>query len=192
MKIKNNTKKWCMFSILILSTSGALYFLLKNHRNNNASEAKFLTKKNAYFIPIQIKSRSSGDIPCLEVKIEDKTIAAEMDTGYEGDVCLPAEILQNLNEKKYLGCRPSYALTGKTYKSNVYEVEKIDIENMTFFPIKAEEINQEFANDIKLGEKKESIECVLGRIGWCLFHNFNLLIDCEHSTIALCDSFDSL
>jgi hypothetical protein len=30
------------------------------------------------------------------------------------------------------------------------------------------------------------------RIGWALFHNFNLFIDCENSKIAFCDSLDTL
>jgi hypothetical protein len=74
----------------------------------------------------------------------------------------------------------------------VYQIEKIDIEDLTFFPVRAEKINQEFEHDINLGEKKEATEPDLARIGWCLFRKLNLLVDCDNSTLVLCDSLETL
>ena len=57
--------------------------------------------------------------------------------------------------------------------------------------MQAEEANLEFEEDVDLGEEKP-VESNLGRVGWCLFYNFNLLVDCQHCMLALCDSLQTL
>ena len=191
MKAKKN-RKWFILSILLLGICGTLCLWLKKKSRDTIVDMRLLTKKNAYFVPMAINGFSSADIPYLKMNIEDKIVTAKIDLGYEGDVYLPSEIIQGLNTKKFLKSRPNYGLTGKTYKSDVYQVAKVHIGNMTFFPVEVEEANLELEDDINLGEKGEVLEDNVGRVGWCLFHNFNLLIDCEHSTLALCDSLETL
>ncbi|HSX03956.1 MAG TPA: hypothetical protein VLG76_04430 [Rhabdochlamydiaceae bacterium] len=166
--------------------------ILQKKASQNITVSKLLTKDSGYFVPLKIDGFSSADIPYLKVNIENRSVIAKIDLGYEGDLCLPSHIINNLNGKKFIKTSTAFGLRGKTYKSEVYQLDKIDIENMTFFPVRAEELNLELEHDINLGEKEIPLQHDLGRIGWCLFHSFNLLVDCENSTLALCDSLETL
>src|SRR5579862_1830506 len=75
----------------------------------------------------------------------------------------------------------------------MFELPKIKIGMMKFFPVPAEEENLEHEEDIILYESNdESSLHFVGTIGWRLFQHFNVLLDCEHSLIALCDSLETL
>ena len=192
MKVQKN-RKWYAFSIfLILGTCITLYFSLRKTSQEKTLSSRLLTKKNSYFVPMKINGFSSGNIPYFSVHIENREVTAKIDLGYEGDIALPSSIIKKLHAKKFIARKSTYGLKGKTYKCDVYELAKIHTENMSFFPVRAEETNPEFEHDVNLGEEEKLLKGDLGRVGWCLFHNFNLLIDCEHSTLALCDSLETL
>ena len=167
------------------------YLLTKKSREKDGG-IRLLTKEEAYFIPLKIHGFSSADIPYLDVNIENNRITAKIDLGYDGAISAPTNIIEKLQAKTFINNVSSYGLTGKAYKSNVYEVPEIRIENMRFFPAKIEAINLELEQDIILGEGEKSLDDNVGTIGWRLFHNFNLLLDCKHSLLALCDSLMTL
>jgi hypothetical protein len=189
MKIrKNRVRHVLIISFLIIA--GVLPLLMKRHiRTINAG---LLKQKKPYFVPIKIEGFSSADIPYLKVKVENQTVEAKLDLGYEGTFNFPADVLKDIKEKKLIKHQSSYGLNGKTYKSDIYQIKKINIENVAFFPVIAEEANLEFEQDIKFGSKDDSIKQNLGRIGWCLFQQFNIFVDCKHSLLALCDSLETL
>jgi hypothetical protein len=192
MKAKTN-RKWLAFSIFFfLGTCGTLYFLLRNTFEDKTVGVQSLTKGRAYFMPMKINGFSPENIPYFTVNIENQTAIAKVDLGYEGHIALPSHIVKGLNGKKFFGRRSSYGLKGRTYESNTYEVEKIDTESMSFFPVLADEISPEFKNDLNLVEGETTLEGDVGRVGWRLFQNFNLLIDHENSIFALCDSLETL
>jgi hypothetical protein len=151
-----------------------------------------LTKKDAYFIPLKIHGFDSGNIPYLDMKIESRIVTMKIDLGFEGAVSLPAGVIKELHLKDHIRRCSSYALSGKTYTSDVYRVKEVAIENMTFFPVPIEEANSELDDDIQLRVKDKNPNNDQGTIGWRLFQRFNLLVDCKHSMVALCDGLETL
>ena len=192
MKVKISKKSCALGVLILLCALGVLCFLLKKSSRTRTVDAQLLAKGNSYFMPIKIDRFSSAGIPCLEVNIEGRTVPVKVDLGYEGDICFLPDIIKELTAKKFIKRRSSYGLRGKTYTSDIYEVEKIYIDNISFGPVKAEELNLELAHDIHLGGEEVSSESNLGRLGWSLFYNCNLLIDCKHSILALCDGLETL
>lgn len=187
------SRKWCALSIFLFSGMCViLYFLLRNTSEDRAIGSGPLTKKNAYFVPMKINGFSSGNIPYFTVKIENQMVVAKIDLGYEGYIALSSEVIKELNAKKFIGRSSSYGLKGKVREFDVYELEKIHTETMSFYPVLADEESPEFKHDINLGEEGKIPEGDFGRVGWRLFQNFNLLVDYENSTFALCDSLETL
>ncbi len=192
MKAKKS-KKWYGFCIFfLLGMCSVLCFFLINLFRCKSADNGLVANKNSYFVPIKISSFSSAKIPCLSFVFDNRVVNVKVDLGYEGELCLPSKVIKNFDDKKFIKQSLSYGLGGKTYKSDVYEVEKVYIGDMSFFPVKVEEINPEFEHDIDLGKKEKPLESDFGRIGWCLFYNFNLLVDCDHSILALCDNLETL
>jgi hypothetical protein len=186
-------RQWYALSVLFLvGICSTLCFLLRKNSQDKVVGSRHLIKENPYFVPLKIGGFSSANIPYLKMNIENKALIAEIDLGCDEEICLPSEIIKELRTKKFIKRNRSYGFRGKTYESDVYRVEEVNIETMSFFPVKAEEINLEFEHDGNLGEKKETSTYDLGRVGWCLFRNFNLLVDSKHSTLALCDSLETL
>lgn len=184
------SKKW--ISLLLFSICGIAWFFLRKDSSSFNYRYETISGKNAYFIPIKIKGFTRAHIPYLEIAIEGKKVEAKIDLGYAGDVTLPSKVLHELNEKTFIAEQSSYGLTGKTYKNKVYRAPKVSIEDIQFSSIRIEEVNTEFEHDISLGETENGSNSLLGRVGWHLFYNFNVLIDCEHSTLGLCDSLTTL
>jgi hypothetical protein len=59
--------------------------------------------------------------------------------------------------------------------------------------MRAEEVNQEYIEDAILKKHENDIpENHLGRTGWRVFKPFNLLLDCDHSMMIICDSLTTL
>ncbi len=100
---------------------------------------------------------------------------------------LPFDLIKEFSKKKIIDRIKSYGMEGKIYENNVYELEKIEIEDIAFFPVKVREEILEYEK-----EKEEPIKECFGTIGWHLFHESKLLIDCKNSTFALCDSLETL
>jgi hypothetical protein len=185
-------KKWLILLIALLGCSTLLYFFSPSFGWGKCFRTTHLCTKEPYFEAIQI-TRSSAQIPCLEVEIAGKRITAKIDLGSCGDITLPSEFLKELDQKSFLRSKSYYGIRGKKYVSDIYELPKIKIGKMALYRPKAEEINLEFVKDATLreDEKNSSVEN-LGRLGWALFFNCNIFLDCEHSTIAFCDSLDTL
>jgi len=187
------SRKWCALSIfLFLGMCATLYFLLRNTSEDRAIGSGPLTKKNAYFVPMKINGFSSGNIPYFTVNIENQTVVAKVDLGYEGHIALSSDVIGALTAKKLIKRSSSYGLRGKVREFDVYELEKIHTETMSFYPVLADEESPEFKHDISLGEEGKIPEGDFGRVGWRLFQSFNLLVDYENSTFALCDSLETL
>lgn len=184
-------RKWCVLgALLVLGVWGTFYFVLR--KTSEERDIGPLTKKTAYFVPMKMEGFSSGNIPYFTVNIENQTVIAKVDLGYEGYIALSSDVIAALNAKKFIKRSSSYGLKGKAYACDVYELEKMHTENMSFYPVQADEESLEFKRDIKLGEEGEISEGDFGRVGWRLFQNFNLLVDHENSTFALCDSLETL
>jgi hypothetical protein len=187
------SRKWFTLSILLFfGICSTLCLLLRKTSEDKAVGSRLLTKENAYFVPMKINGFSPGNIPYFTVNIENQTIIAKIDLGYEGHIALSSDVIKGLNAKKFIRRGSTYGLKGRICERDIYEVEKIHTESMSFYPVLADEVNLEFEHDANLGEEEKILEGDLGRVGWRLFQNFNLLVDHENSTLVLCDSLDTL
>ena len=185
-------KKWFSVSILFLGCFILCCFLLIGIDSKKQTQRSRLCIKGAYFEPVKITNFSSR-IPCVDISIGSKTITAKVDLGFNGDVSLPEECMQEFNDKMYIRRDSYFGIRGKKYHSDVYEIPEIKIGRMIFCRAKAQEMNPEFEGDATLLKDKESPSIGhLGRIGWRLFHNFNCFVDCDNSLIAFCDSISTL
>ncbi len=188
-------RKWYAFSLFILlGFCGVIYFLRHiPQKQDQIDDPGRLIKEKGYFVPLKIQGFTFANIPYLEVTIENQKVPTEIDLGYSGMLSLSSDIIKEIIKKNFIKKIRTYGFRGKTYENDLYEVEKIATESMTFFPVKIQEKNEEFERELLVvGEKKESSINHRGSIGWHLFYNFNLLVDCKHSTFALCDSLDTL
>lgn len=147
----------------------------------------------SYFVPLNIKGYSAGRIPYFEARIEDKSIKVKLDLGYQGNLSLPAEFIQQLTAKILVGSTLSGGMKGRTYENDVYHMPSVDIGPICFFPVLADETNLEFNEDIELGTKDENAkDDPVAILGWRTFNSFNFLVDCIHQSLILCDSLQTL
>jgi hypothetical protein len=184
--------KWITFSVALLGYSALSYLLFSKLNREKQAQQTHLCIKGSYFEPVKITEFSS-QIPCIAIRIGNTTATAKIDLGFCGNISLPSELIEGLDQKSFIRRTFYFGMRGKKYYSDIYELPKIKIGDMTLFQAKVQETNSEFEKDATLLKKEESssISC-LGRIGWPLFHNFNFFLDCENSLIAFCDSLDTL
>jgi hypothetical protein len=150
-------------------------------------DAILLTKEEGYYGPIKICGYSSENVPYVNVLIEDKTIPAKIDLGYQGMIALPSDFIKNIDAKQWVERMQAYDKRGRIHENDVYEVKEIKIQQASIYPAVVEEISLESMN-----EASNSEEDRFGKIGWGSFDQTNVLVDCKHSTIAFCDSVDTL
>lgn len=183
-------KLYVLLAFILLGIgSGGVFFFSKGPHNDVVSFK--LIKEEGYFIPLQIYGYSKSNIPFLEVDIRDLSIPAIIDLGYQGMFSLPFDLMQKIHEKKWIKRIHSYGIKGGTYENDLYEVEKIKIGDMSFPDVKIKEKSLEGMQESVL-EGIPPIEYIYGTIGWELFSEYNLLIDCRHYLLALCDSIETL
>ena len=188
----NRRSLWAFIGAVSICGLASFYLLRKPYYKNPLEVPGFLNEKN-HFIPLKISGFSRYNSPQIELAIEDHIIASEIDLGWNGEVALPFAILDNLHDKTYIGRYPFFGLRGKIYESDVYELPQIHIGKMKIFPIKAKEENLEFLEDSILKKENPDIsEKDEGRVGWYVFRPFNVLLDCEHSVVVMCDSLATL
>ena len=165
------------------------YLLLRTPEHINFLALPWFINDKSHFVPLAISGFSSGNIPQIEIKIEAKTIKSKVDLGWDGGIVLPKEVLHSLRRKSFIKKKSFFGMRGKSYESDIYELPDIQIGEMTIFPMWAEEKNDEFVKDGILTKGTEEIpEEHLGKAGWRVFKPFNLLLDCDHSIIIICDS----
>jgi len=176
--------------MVLLSVMGAGFFLFKKPTQKDL-EFFELIKEEGYFIPLKIYGYSHANMPFLDVKVGEMTIPAIIDLGFQGMFSLPVNLIKKIDKKKWIEHDQSYGLKGRIYENNVYEIEDIKIEDMSFPSVKILEGCKEIMDEgILLGTPSQ--EYCFGFIGWKLFAEYNLLVDCRQYIVALCDSLKTL
>ena len=192
--MKTTNRRSLRASILVLCISAlTCFYLLRNPYYANPLEKNGFFNEKSHFVPLTISGFSRSNSPKLEVKIEDQIISSQIDLGWGGGVALPSAILHHLCNKTFVGRYPFSGLKGKIYESDVYDLPHIHFGKMKVFPMRVKEENLEFLEDsvLKKGEQEIS-ENGQGRVGWYVFKPFNVLLDCEHSAVVMCDSLATL
>lgn len=183
--------KWklCLFVIV----GAGIYLLFRTPHQNDFSNLPAFATKQSRFIPVKICGFSIGNIPQLEIEIEGQVFTADLDLGWDGGVVLPVDMIQKINNKLLAGQHSFFNLQGKTYQSSVYEVSAIHLGKARIFPIKVEEAHPVFETDgILIKDAKDVTESSNGRVGWRIFRNLNILLDCEHNLLIFSDSLQTL
>lgn len=192
MKTNKKTKRQALIAISLICGILSCFLFQKPFFKGPEKAAGFFNEKN-YFVPLKISAFSRANIPQLDVEIENKNISTKLDLGWGGGIRVPPEIFQTLKNKSFIRKEDSFGLRGKTYECSIYEVPEIHIGKMKIFPMRIAEENLEFVEDgiLKKGER-DIPEDSLGRLGWYVFAPFNVLIDCDHYAIVICDSLKTL
>jgi len=156
------------------------------------SKKDSIAQTQVYYVSVPITQFSSINAPCLEVQIEDHFHTMELDLGFRGDITLENKYLEKISPT-YIQSKTMYGIRGKAYQTNLYRLPKIRIGDMAFYDSVLQEHNAEFDKDsVFVREGTEPSPAQPGRLGWQLFYPVNLLIDVSKSTIAFCDSLETL
>ncbi|MBS0620968.1 MAG: hypothetical protein JSS61_05880 [Verrucomicrobia bacterium] len=176
---------------ILLGTAG--YFLFHTPGDVDLSKYPGFFNENCHFFPLKILDFTPANIPEMQMQVENATLHAKVDLGWDGGVVLPRGMIRSLKEKSFKKRKSFFGVRGRSYESDVYELPNINIGKLKLLSVWAEEQNEEFLEDgsIKKSEQ-EPPEKHFGRIGWQVFKPFNLFLDCDHSIMALCDSLDTI
>lgn len=199
-------KRWLILgSSLCICVAFALIWFFQKPQSKPSSPPIPHRLKAKFFETTKINKYTSYKVPCINIQLEDKIYLAKLDLGFGGDtdlhLRLTSEILNSLEQKKYLHTTSSYGIRGKEYTSNLFRIPNVKIGNLTFRNLKVKELNHEFNKDGMFilneeisTEKDEEIpiDKEISAIGWKLFYNANLLLDFEKSILVCCDSLETL
>lgn len=193
IKINRRSLQTFTFIVALCICALAGFFLLRKPYYRNLLEVPGFLNEKSHFVPLKISGFSRCNGPQIEVAIENHLISSEIDLGWRGGMALPPATLHNLCNKTYIGRYPFCGLKGKIYESDMYELPQILIGKMKIFPMRIKEENLEFLEDSILKKGELDIpEKDQGRVGWHVFKPFNVLLDCEHSAVVMCDSLATL
>lgn len=185
------TKFLAVFVLGVLVLLPVWYFYPSEGSKYAKQQGKM--EREIFYMPIAIEKYSFGQIPCVEVEIENKKTTLEVDLGFAGKVSLDEDILSTLQEKSFYLSTFSYGFRGKKYEKDVYKVPRMDLGQLTFSSLMIETQNRELIKDSALNSRKDAqVTRASGRIGWRLFNRSGLLLDLNKSLIAVCDSFETL
>lgn len=167
-------KKSIYISILLLSLSGVFLFFLNLEKN--------------YHIKIPLKITVSI-APAIQIKINHKSIWADIDLGSHRNLILHKDVLQDLGEKEISRITTFKDFKGNKYTSSCYKISKITIGNLEFKKIIAEEENESFEQNIFFGtipnyDTTEQIE-EKATLGMELLKNYNLLFDFQKEIFCI-------
>lgn len=148
--------------------------------------------KSGFFVSVPV-TFSTFNTPGLNIEIEERSLLAKLDLGFEGDLAIEKKILDAIASKEWIGEKIMYGVHGKEYKEKRYRVPKVKMGSLTFSPPIVQEENAEFLTDATFIQNPEDevLRQEVGRVGWELFANACLFLDMRKGRIAVCDSIDS-
>ena len=192
MNRKKLARKWWVglsFCILGVVVLGAVVFF----RPDFIQKTRLPTSQTGDFSPIPIVKFTRGDVPCVSVTVENKTISAELDLGFRGDISFSHEFLKRVENKKYLRSKMMYGVRGGGHEEKIYEIPKACIGNVVFSSLALHEESESLRQGGPFVKKQgDPSSNQLGKVGWTLFDKTNLFLDLNNSLIALCNRFETL
>lgn len=186
-------KRWWVFSIFILGISLSSFIFRSKNRDEKLSQNLMpLRDCKSYFFSVPLVKFSSGEIPCVIIKIEGKRIKVELDLGYRGTASFPKKVIKKIRQKTLIGERTLYGIRGKSYKHLRYTAPTIHIGKLNISNFCMEQEPEGFLQDSRIIKVENSKSEDLGRLGWQLFKKCNLFLDFTNSKIAFCDCAQTL
>ena len=183
-------KKWLFISFVSLLVFCTIIIFIKKNQTGNLKET---VKDSSFFIPVPITKFSKTDSPCINVRVGNETFSFDIDLGFQGDLSISSQLFDQISEKTFIGTNPLYGFRGEEYVNNLYSIPEINIGSLTVFKPVVHETHEEFYKKAVIVKNNgQSSPGESGRLGWEFFYNFNLLLDCNKSVIAFCDSVESL
>ena len=150
------------------------------------------TEDLSYFIPLPFSKFSAIQAPCLDVQLEGETFSLELDLGFQGELTIDPEPLNNLLAKTFLHSDVTDGIRGKKYETDLYRIPEAQIGPLVFtHPILQSNSHQFTQDSVFVKKGKPSLQEV-GRIGWKLFQSTPLLVDVPRETLIICDSLNAL
>jgi hypothetical protein len=151
-------------------------------------------KRKTYYIPIPTKL-SIGNIPLIEVDIQDTKYSLKMDLGSKFQLSLSKCILNQLN-KKNAGMLLSRDMLGNAYETPAYLIPKIKIGDFSYVDILANEESDDFVLNtifwMDTNKSKDPFEDQTGTIGRGLLEKRNLLLDFYNSIVFISNDIKRL
>lgn len=154
----------------------------------------FLKEPSHYFNLVPIDRFSNSKIPCIPIEIGHLKLSLEVDSGFQGQLWLQHRFMDQLKNKSFHEEIWSCGVKGVPYKSIIFTVPDAKIGNLVIKNPLLKEHSEIFEQDgliIKDNSEKPLYE-KMGRVGWDLFKEHNLLIDIPNLKIGCCDSFKTL
>ena len=189
--MRRNQKLIAVGGLLALTAIWGLFFSKGTY---SISERLYWRDRAHYFEPIVIEEFSAANLPFFTVQVGDKPFLAEFDLGFRGCISLPSDLLSGIEPKEFLSSRVNYGFRGTGYTIDMYRIPKMKIGQRIFYdPILQGRSEALDRDSVVRSKKTEQIEPrKTGTIGWEIFQPVNLWIGLGNSSIAFCDSLESL
>lgn len=147
----------------------------------------------SYFRTIPVIKFTEAGLPCLLIHLENRTLLAELDLGFRGNISFSKGFLDQIDSKKYIRSKKMFGLKGREYTTKIYQVPFIKLGGAAFSDPILHEENEDFLNDASIvtkGDQPSPHEPC--RIGWEIFQGMGLLLDLGNSQIALSNSISTV
>lgn len=140
---------------------------------------------------LHIEGYSKGRIPYCKVKVGDQIISAKIDLGSSEFLSLPQNVIHAAGGKFLPTINASYGISGNKYLTNMYQIDKVTIDNLVFTPDCVRENNPALEKQMTMHDAEPEKVETLGRIGWNLFKDYVLLFDDKNRQICLSHNVDT-
>ena len=152
------------------------------------------TNKVAYIEPLQVYferfpvSFSDGNIPVINVRIENNIYPLELDLGMSFPFSLTPKVLQEIRTDSYSTAH-WLDFKGNEYQSPIHTVPGLQIGNQIFLDARITQDTEDFYENTRIeGAFSEKF----GRIGLPILEKYNLFLDFPHEAVYICDTLSRL
>ncbi len=162
-----------------------------------------IREMKGYFFPFSIE-QCDHRIPFLQVSLDGYAFLAQLDLGADEYLACDLDLLNQIQNKQLYRQSVFYGMQGKKYESPVYIVKDFEMGPLIFRELTAKQTNPEFQADSVLGTSggedhwegsatnSSNRRLCQGSIGWRLFDEMSLLLDCKKKLVACCDGLETL
>lgn len=151
-------------------------------------------KHKLYYVPMDISRFDGYGLPYLSLKIENQTMLALLDLGFQGYFAISSSILDDIQDKKHLYLKTYCGIFGAEHQNNVYQIPRAEVGSLKFTRATVYEASDDFfASSVFFSEgNRPRVDKDQGIIGWRAFSRANLFLDTTNSLVGFADSLETL